>query len=78
MRPKHRELSTEEYAALVRFAAAHGRTWKRQLTDVYWYNARPWREHANDISGYILHGLRNDPRFGHDGVRAFRFKPTAK
>jgi hypothetical protein len=56
-----RDLTAEELAALQRFALAQGRTWKRVLTDIYWYNARLWvgpSSKPND--GSILHGLRND------------------
>ena len=65
-----RTLTDAEHAALAAFAREHGRRWKSQLTDVYWYNARP-----AGISSEIdstLHALRNDPRWGHRGLDAYR------
>lgn len=61
-----RELTSEERNALQAFATEHGRTWKRKLAEVYWYNARIWNGHN------CLHALRNDPRWGHDGLNAIR------
>jgi hypothetical protein len=68
-----RQLTPTEAEALRMFAAAHGRTWKAQLTDVYWYNARIWRDPASDgANGALLHALRNDPRWSFDGLHAFK------
>jgi hypothetical protein len=62
-----RELTNEEAVALAAFAAHHGRTWKRKLAEVYWYNARIWQ------GLHVLHALRNDPQWGHAGLDAFTF-----
>lgn len=56
---KYRPLTTEETEALVAFAAAHGRRWKSELGNVYWYNARIWQGPKPGM-GTVLHGLRND------------------
>lgn len=58
----YREPDAEELDALQRFANAHGRLWKQELSNVYWYNARLWRDYGrpNDEVGAILHGIRND------------------
>jgi hypothetical protein len=70
---KHRELLAYELEAVQAFASAHGRRWKSQLTDVYWYNARIWMDASGSgAKGSALHGLRNDPRWGHDGLAAFK------
>lgn len=53
------ELTSEDRGALERFAKAHGMRWRATLTDVYWYNARIWRDgEPND--GNILHAIRNN------------------
>ena len=54
-------LTADELAALTAFAGAHGRRWKSELNNVYWYNARLWRgvDGRDDIVGSVLHGLRN-------------------
>jgi hypothetical protein len=68
-----RELTNEESSALQAFAAKHGRTWKRKLAEIYWYNARIWD------GRHCLHGLRNDPAFGHAGLDAYKLpKPEFK
>lgn len=59
MTRKYRNLTDEEIAALQAFAKEHGRRWKDELTDVYWYNARIWRG-PDERMGYLLHGLRNE------------------
>jgi hypothetical protein len=64
--PRIRELTADESAALQAFAAKHGRSWKDKLASVYWYNARVW----NGL--HCLHGLRNDPAWGHEGLQAYR------
>lgn len=58
----YREPTEEERAALESFALAHGRRWRSELTDVYWYNARLWRGPNGDdpVIGSVLHGVRND------------------
>lgn len=64
-----RDLFPDEKAALRRFIAAEGRTWRAKLTEVYWYNARMWRGPGSEEGdGAILHGLRNDPRWAHTGL----------
>jgi hypothetical protein len=44
----YRPATETETLALQAFADEHGRNWRRELSDVYWYNARLW------------HGIRND------------------
>ena len=69
MTDKPRNLTPDELGALQRFAKAEGRSWKHKLSAIYWYNARPWRGPGSlENDGYILHGLRNDPRWGHHGL----------
>lgn len=65
-----RALTPEEVRALFAFAQAKGRTWKAELRDAYWFNARLWTgPKGNDERvGSILHGLRNDGRFNLDLV----------
>src|SRR5271167_2701056 len=63
------ELTAQDVAALQAFAAywtARKKarktplTWKRQLAEVYWYNARIWEQaDGNSDMGHTLHGLRN-------------------
>jgi len=65
-----RTLEPHEHAALAAFAKEHGRRWKSQLTDVYWYNARP-AGISPDIDS-TLHALRNDPRWNWRGLDAYR------
>lgn len=68
-----RELGPYEIAALVSFARDRGRFWKAELADTYWYNARIWRDASGSgAKGEALHALRNDPRWGHKGLDAFR------
>ena len=52
----------QDLAALQSFADAHGRRWKDQLAQVYWYNARPWRgvDGRSEITGSTLHAIRNN------------------
>ncbi len=52
--------TADEIAALEAFAAAHGRKWKSELRDVYWYNARIWKDGPSESMGYVLHGIRNN------------------
>lgn len=61
-----RDLTAEEASALHAFAAKHGRSWKDKLACGYWYNARLW----GGLN--CLHALRNDPRWGHEGLYAYR------
>lgn len=73
-----RELAPYELDALVSFAAKNGRRWKSELTDVYWYNARIWRDASGSgAKGEALDALRNDPRWGHRGLEAFRLPKAA-
>jgi hypothetical protein len=67
---KPRELTADEAAAIAAFAAEYGRTWKSKLADIYWYNARLWEGRSD------LHALRNDPRWGFAGLRAYRLNKT--
>ncbi len=59
-RRDYRELTERELAALVEFAKAHGRCWRHELNDVYWYNARVWRGGSDENIGHILHSIRNN------------------
>jgi hypothetical protein len=70
-----RKLFPNEEAAIARFAADHGRTWKATLTNVYWYNARVWRG-GQEGDGAVLHGLRNDPNWNHVGLDKYRLPPV--
>jgi hypothetical protein len=66
------QATPEDTAALQAFAKAEGRKWKSTLTDVYWYNARIWRDPAtgDNNAGYVLHSLRNNA--GHDWLAAYK------
>ena len=66
-----RELTENESAALQAFAAKHDRSWIEKLACVYWYNARIW----NGMN--VLHALRNDPSWGHEGLQAYRLPQKA-
>jgi hypothetical protein len=55
---KHPELTAGQREALQAFADAHGRKWKSQLSDVYWYNARIWTGPVPGM-GNTLHEIRN-------------------
>lgn len=59
MKRTYPELSADWRAALQAFADAHGRNWKSELSDVYWYNARIWRGPEENM-GYVLHTIRNN------------------
>lgn len=53
-------LTLEDINAIKAFAADYGRTWKSELSNKYWYNARLWRDSTGStVQGSILHGLRN-------------------
>jgi hypothetical protein len=67
-----RNVTPEELASLKAFANHYGRSWKRKLAEVYWYNARIFRDDAG-VQHHSLHGLRNDPRWGFEGLDAFQF-----
>lgn len=67
---KYRQPDPDEMEALRSYAAEFGRTWKSRLRED-WYHARLRSGPGN--RGSILHGLRNDPRFGPAGLDAFRF-----
>jgi len=60
-----RDLAADELDAIKSYALENGRLWKADLA-ADWYNARAIGER-----GAILHALRNDPRWGHEGLRAF-------
>lgn len=66
------EITAAELAALQAFKAEHGWRWKAELAEVYWYNARIWRDEAtgSDAHGTALHGLRN--RLGPEWLQRFR------
>lgn len=72
---KTRVLTREEVEALYAFALAEGRTWKASLRENYWYHARIWRPglHGSSQQGSILHALRNDPRWGYEGLERMTF-----
>ena len=59
MTRRYPELDADHRAALQAFADAHGRKWKSELSDVYWYNARLWRGGTENM-GSMLHAIRND------------------
>lgn len=74
----YRQPGSEEIAALQAFADAHGRRWKDELSQVYWYNARVWRGTVDGQPvGHVLHGIRNDfgPTWLYD---ICTIKPAAK
>lgn len=54
----YRQPTAEETLALQAFADAHGRTWKDELSQVYWYNARIWIGPEPHM-GTRLHEVRN-------------------
>lgn len=54
-----RELQADESAALQAFADAHGRRWRDELANVYWYNARVWHGPVPGM-GNVLHAIRNE------------------
>jgi hypothetical protein len=66
-----RDLTPTEQAAIDAFAAHFGRSWKRKLAEVYWYNARVFIDHSG-IAYPSLHALRNDPSWGHVGLQRYR------
>lgn len=70
-------LQAEELAALRSFAQDYGRRWKSILRDVYWYNARIWRNPDDEWSqdGYRLHSLRNS--HGPSWLDGFQFPKGA-
>jgi hypothetical protein len=65
---KVRALEPFELEALKSYAKEKGRNWKMMLR-LDWYNARAIGER-----GAILHALRNDPRWGHEGLAAFNLR----
>lgn len=73
---KYRDLLPEEAAALQAFADEHGRKWKDELANVYWYNARIWTGGAPGM-GNELHSIRNEfgPTWLYDHCR---IKPVGK
>lgn len=56
------DLTAADRSALQAFADAHGRRWRDKLSQVYWYNARPWRGPRGDEpdTGSTLHAIRNN------------------
>ena len=54
-------LTTDEHAALMAYAAAHGRTWKQQLRDAWMTASEPG----------LLQQLRNASYFGPRGLNAY-------
>lgn len=61
-----------EVAALRAFSDAHGKKWREELTNAYWYNARIWRDASGSgAHGEALHGIRNSfgPSWLHDVFR---------
>lgn len=71
----YRELLPEERKALELFAKHHGRAWRRELNEVYWYNARLWSHPDMPNVGSTLHGIRNT--FGPTWLYDV-YKPTKK
>ncbi|WP_159953194.1 hypothetical protein [Rhizobium sp. 18065] len=72
----HAPLNAAQIDALQAFAADYGRGWKAKLSDVYWYNARIWRDPRGDPesqAGYVLHGLRNS--HGPSWLMGFKLPP---
>jgi hypothetical protein len=61
-----RTLTPAERAALAKFAAIHGRTWKQALRHAWMDASEPG----------ILQALRNDKGFGPAGLIAFRLDDT--
>lgn len=57
-------LTQEDRDALQAFADAHGRNWKSDLSNIYWYNARIWEQwtgtQCSKENGYRLHSIRNN------------------
>lgn len=62
-------LDEQDRAALQAFADAHASdkhrkeaNWKDELSMIYWFNARIWRDPmtGQDIHGTTLHGIRNN------------------
>jgi hypothetical protein len=66
------DMPAAELEALQSYAKEHGRRWKSEL-GLDWYHARAIGER-----GTILHGLRNSPRFGSEGLERFRLPKPAK
>jgi hypothetical protein len=63
-----RELDEFEHESLEAFALAHHRqkdrtqgcrSWREELSMVYWYNARIWQGPVPGM-GSVLHGIRNE------------------
>lgn len=48
-----------EREALEAFAKEHGRNWREELNNVYWYNARIWHGPEGKEYGSTLHMIRN-------------------
>ena len=65
------KLDHDDFMALRSYAEEFGRNWKESLV-LDWYNARTRPCQAMPNRGSILHGLRNQPGFGHEGLKNFR------
>jgi len=71
---EYHQPTSDELAALRSYAKECGRTWKASLAMDWYYARTPWCPDMPN-RGSILHGLRNNPRFGPKGLDAFKF-PT--
>jgi len=63
-------LTANQTAALQSYAAQYGKLWKTKLADD-WASARLRSCVDMPNRGAVLQGLRNDPNFGHAGLKAF-------
>lgn len=66
-----KQLTAEQLGALQRFAQAHGRSWKRKLSDA-WFDGTD----ARGSDGPYLRQVRNE--FGPSWLKAFRFPELRK
>jgi hypothetical protein len=64
-------VSPEEMEALRAFRRVYGRSWKHQLSQVYWPAAKTFRGSHDPRHGALLQGLRN--RLGPRWLADFRF-----
>lgn len=70
----YRDLLPDELESLRAFAAENGRSWRNELSEKYWYNARVWRDKAGKEHP-VLHRLRNE--FGPTWLAGFKFPEDA-
>jgi len=63
-------LTANQTSALQSYAAQYGKLWKTKLADD-WASARLRSCADMPNRGAVLQGLRNDPNFGHAGLKAF-------